>query len=154
MECEICGRTIERVIPVRIEGTLMRTCQACSRFGVRETEKRRKGPPKAGGYGGKISLPKVEFVEDYPEVIKKGREGKGLTQDEMGNLINERASVISRLEAGRMVPDLKLARKLERILGVEILGEEGEERPKAPRSAKRELTLGDVVTMKEKGDQK
>jgi putative transcription factor len=65
----------------------------------------------------------VELVDDYSSKVRKNRERLGLTQDQLGAKINEKGSVISRIESGHMEPDLKMAKKLERFLGVTFLEE-------------------------------
>ena len=39
----------------------------------------------------------------------------------MGKKINERVSVINRIESGKMTPDTKLTRKLEKALNIKLL---------------------------------
>ncbi|HZW54773.1 MAG TPA: multiprotein bridging factor aMBF1 [Nitrososphaerales archaeon] len=66
--------------------------------------------------------------EDYSKVIKNARELLGITQEELGHKINEKPSVISHLETGRMKPDDALARKLEHFLKIQLfIPEEQEE---------------------------
>ncbi len=156
MECEICGKTIERAIPVRIEGTIMKVCGSCARFGVQVEEKKvftrsifRK--PSIGivtTAAGETA--EAELFDDYPSIVKAARERKGLTQEQLGKLINERESVIIRIEGGKMKPYTKLVHKLEQALGVEITGKVEGEKVSAPKPAKKELTLGDVVEIKKK----
>jgi putative transcription factor len=125
MNCEICGREISGdPLVVRIEGSRVNTCRACARLGerisgmsgkqVRGTT-RRKPSVKAE----KI----VEVVDDYANLVRKNREKKGITQDQLGAKINEKGSVISRIESGHMEPDLKVAKKLERFFSITLLEE-------------------------------
>jgi putative transcription factor len=65
----------------------------------------------------------VEIVDDYSSKVRKNRERLGLTQDQLGSKVNEKGSVISRIESGHMEPDLKMAKKLGRFLGISLLEE-------------------------------
>ncbi|MEE8167822.1 MAG: multiprotein bridging factor aMBF1 [Candidatus Hydrothermarchaeales archaeon] len=152
MECEICGKSIERAVSVKIEGTLMRTCGACSKLGELK-EERKSFIPRSKTFKRPVAVDakaEVDFVEGYPELIRCAREKRNLTQEELGKLINERASVIARLEAGRMMPDLKLTKKLERVLGIKILDKSEAEPVKAGEATRGELTIGDVIKIKKK----
>lgn len=125
MRCEICGKEIEgEPLKVRVEGAIMYTCRNCARFGVRvgplhETVQRmRKSGYKQRSWLGKEE--EKEIIEDYYKVIKIARERLGLTQAQLGRAINEKTSVITRLESRGLVPDNALAKKLERALKIRL----------------------------------
>lgn len=156
MECEICGKAIERALRVKIEGTIMRVCESCARFG-QQVEEKRFIPRTAfrRPMGGVVTtIPREEaaldLLDDYPGIIRRERERRGLTQEQLGRLVNERESVIVRIESGKMKPDEKLIRKLEQALRVKITGKVEGEKVSAPKPSKTELTLGDVVEIKKK----
>ena len=89
-----------------------------------------------------------ELVADMAQRIRRAREARGWKQADLGAKINERVSVIAKVEAGAMRPDDVLARKLERALGVRL-------KEKVPTAAVRKetpkgaLTLGDLVNFEE-----
>jgi len=167
--CEVCGREITGPAYVAmIEGAELIVCGECVRYarwfrrlkrGERAVERlqaragvRRPLMARAvrPGVPTRISeLEKLEVVEDYGERVRRAREARGLTQEELGQLIGEKASVISRIESGKMVPDIALARKLEHALGIELLTRASEE--VKVRAAKPPpvpaLTLGDILAM-------
>jgi putative transcription factor len=125
MNCEICGREITRgAVSVKIEGSMMRTCSACARHGERVVTKR---PPSKNRPAPKKHVVRpektVEIVDDYSSKVRRNRERLGLTQDQLGSRLNEKGSVISRIESGHMTPDLKMAKKLGRFLGITLLEE-------------------------------
>lgn len=128
MNCEICGREIiGEARAVKIEGTLMMTCRACSGLGERIVMRKQKAQTRGTS---RISTPRteraervVDVVESYAKIIRQNREKAGLTQEQLGAKINEKGSVISRLESGQMKPDMKVARKLERFFGIKLFEE-------------------------------
>jgi putative transcription factor len=63
----------------------------------------------------------LEVRRDYAKVLREAREKMGLTQEELGKKINEKASVISHLEGGKLKPDIALARKLEHFFKIKLL---------------------------------
>jgi putative transcription factor len=155
MRCEICGKNIiGNPVKTKIESTLMNTCKECSKFGKiqKEPPKPRISSRRASNQPRRVyksSKPTYEVVEDYSKVIREGREKKGWSREELGAKINEKVSVVNRLESGRMVPDLKLARKIERILKV-ILLEKTDDTALEDMGDKdvRGATIGDIARIK------
>ncbi len=137
MQCEICGKQINNGIKIKIEGSEMSVCGKCSELGTRvkenKTEKREttssktkvkttktssKGSESKSGSGFYEEM--GELVEDYPKRIQRAREKKDLKQDELAQKINEKSSLISKLEKGSKLPEEKVVSKLERFLGIEL----------------------------------
>lgn len=116
------------MVSVRIEGTLMKACRRCAYHGERVfTKPRASNKPSVAKtpYISTRSSEKVlDLVEDYARVVRENREAKGLTQDQLGSKINEKGSVISRIESGHMHPNIKVARKLEKFFKIELLEEQ------------------------------
>ncbi|MEE9612690.1 MAG: multiprotein bridging factor aMBF1 [Desulfatiglandales bacterium] len=157
MECELCGRDVENRLSMKIEGTVMEVCSGCARYG--EKTKDKKTAPHAPSWQRPMrktagAPPKdfttTELFDDYPTIIREARERKGLTQEKLGKLLNERVSVINRIESGKMRPAEKLIRKLEDTLNVKIAGKVESEKVSSQSTAKKDLTLGDIVEIKRK----
>jgi len=166
LQCEVCGRRIiGKPYKAIIEGAKMVVCGECSKLGsIRwETEtapkKVLKKPAKPTGI--KLlptkPLPKtltehpLELIENFGVHVRKAREGMGLSYEELGRKIGEKVSVLKKIESGKMVPEVKLARKLEHILRVKLLAPDIE--PKITQkgvSPRREITLGDIVNLKKR----
>ena len=89
------------------------------------------------------------LVSDFHVRIRRAREKLLWTPEDLGKKINEKKSVILKLEGGQMHPDDTLVRKLERTLNIKL-----KERPtmaSAPKSAvARGLTLGDFIRVEKK----
>jgi putative transcription factor len=130
MNCEVCGREIlGEAFSVKIEGTLMRTCRPCARFGKRAIVRGQRARPRQTHRTPQHSTVRKEreagsitdTVENYSKIIRERREKAGLTQEQLGAKINEKGSVIARLESGHMKPDIKVAKKLERLFEIKLL---------------------------------
>lgn len=149
MRCEICGKkVVGRPFRVKIEGSIMQTCKECSKFG-----KIQKEPPKPVKRSTPRRIhyrePTNEVLEDYNNVIRLAREKLGWSRENLGEKVNEKVSVISRIEMGRMVPDIKLAKKLEKILGVTLIEEvENENLDDKDHHRFKGATIGDVAFIK------
>ena len=94
-----------------------------------------------------------EMAEDYGEIIRQAREKLGLSVEDLGMKINEKASVLRKIEIGKILPDNLLASKLERIMKIKLLSLVSEEKTPQdiPKTISRELTLGDLMPSKQKG---
>ncbi len=93
-------------------------------------------------------LPPVEeetvLVDNYGKLIIGARKKKNLTREEFAKKINEKESVIRRVESEEMGPDDALTEKIERFFEIK-LRKTYEKRPIEKKQIKGKLTLGDVV---------
>ena len=138
MICEVCGKEIEgKVYKTKIEGSVMDTCDECSKLGTVQKEPpkpttvkksndfERKAPVRPRKRSRDVYTREEEIteeiVEDFAEICRKGREFKGWSREELGKQIQEKVSVIKKIESGKMVPDIKLAQKIESKLNIRII---------------------------------
>ncbi|WP_407414365.1 multiprotein bridging factor aMBF1 [Methanobrevibacter sp.] len=161
MECEICGKPVSETNPTRakIEGSVMVVCKECAKLG-----KIQKAPPKPkfqqNKKGKKTAQPKRnyrnddptdELIEDYNIAVRNAREAKNWSREDLGKKINERVSVINRIESGKMTPDNKLTKKLEKALNITLLESIGnEDLNQFINNSSGERTLGNIVKIKRK----
>jgi putative transcription factor len=129
--CEICGNPIKSIPnSVEIDGAILRVCGSCAKLGR---------PVKAASVGiaqfapARVAMKHIANVEadyevdpDYYLLIREAREKMGLTQDELGKLINEKPSVIRLIETRKLKPDLMVTRKLMHQLKINLLVPESE----------------------------
>ena len=150
MRCEICGKkVIGRPIRVKIESSIMQTCKECSKFGKVQKEPPRPIKQRTAPRRPRYREPSYEVVEDFNTVIRQAREKQKWSREDLAVKVNEKASVINRIESGRMVPDIKLARKLEKILKVTLLEKTEEATAEETGSQRvRGATIGDIAFIK------
>jgi len=94
-------------------------------------------------------LEDVEIVEDYSERIRRAREEMGFTREILARMVGEKESVIKKIEDGKLVPTIDLARKLERVLKINLLEASSEEYYLEEGEEEYALTLGDIVEFKD-----
>ena len=82
---------------------------------------------------------------DFAAIIKEARETRKLTREQLAKRINEKVSVIERVEKG-MRPDERLRKKLENALNIDMSYEEEKVRL-APQKSE-EYTLGDAAQIR------
>ena len=168
MECEICGKPIEgRPIRTKIDGSVLEVCKDCSKYGrvQRDTPLERKfvSRDKKGNPQNKNKVqskrqnvqkrprdePMDELVEDFNLIVRKARESKGWTREELGAKIYEKVSVINRIESGKMEPDARLAKKLEKTLNITLIEKYDDmDLESFKSSASGPNTLGSIVKIK------
>lgn len=147
MECEICGKKEARM-KCQIEDSKMLVCLKCSRYG-RIISEIKEEKPKKREVKKIIKEPEEEtIVPGFAQLIRKGREEKGLKQEDLAKKINEKASVIHKIEVGELIPPLKLAEKLERFLKIKLIIRSQSEVIKEEEKEEG-LTIGDIVKVKE-----
>jgi len=163
--CEMCGKAVERRLAkiVYVEGAKLTLCPSCH---ARVSSKLISETPKTP-VGGKQSLTTIErrgskpkevikeeyeVVEDYAERIRRAREALGWTQKVLAEAVKESENVIKRLESGKLVPTIDLARRLEKVLNIKLLEPVVDEYLHGGATDKivKELTLGDVVNVRSK----
>ena len=90
-----------------------------------------------------------ELLEDYNTIVRQAREKKKWSREDFGAKINEKVSVVTRIETGHMPPDIKLARKIEKIMGIVLLEKvedtSGEE---FKAGSLKGSTIGDIARIK------
>lgn len=158
----MCGREA----PLRtatIEGTRMSVCPSCVKFGVEvaghqaevtgrsrvtqalEDRAARQRPKDI------FQASETDIVDDFGKRIREGRQRKGLTQEELARKLNERQSILSKVEAGTQRPTEDLARRLQRELGITLFEKvAAEDAGPAPRSVGSGFTLGDLIKREKK----
>ncbi|MBI4016163.1 MAG: TIGR00270 family protein [Candidatus Aenigmarchaeota archaeon] len=142
MGCELCGKE-ELLFKAIVEGTLMQVCKNCGKFGkifaAPVSQQNKKAQQKTEQV--------FDVVDDFAQKIKKAREKTGKTQKEFSMELNEKESLIAKLETGTAKPSIQLAQKLEKLLGIKLV-EEQMEGTVEKRQKTGVLTIGDIIKTK------
>lgn len=143
MLCEMCGEEVESTSRVRVEGSVLRLCSECARFGTvldppavpatvnvpgRPMRTPRVAPVRSASQRGEerdlfSEMPELELAADWPKRIRGAREARQWTPEDLGKRLNEKKSVVLKLESGSFRPPDALVRKLEHMLGVRLRAE-------------------------------
>jgi len=84
------------------------------------------------------------FIDNYGKKIIEARKSMNLTREEFAKKINEKESIIKRVEHEDMRPNEALTKKIERFLNISLT-ETYERKKITSKPAKGKLTLGDIV---------
>ena len=168
MQCEVCGRQISgKPFKSIIEGARLVVCSDCATLGSISWELK---TPKAATPTVRVPKPlrqrakvltkppsplepSLELVEDFGSRIRQAREAHGLSHEDLGRRINEKISLLKKLENQKMTPDNKLAEKLQYALKIKLLVPMKEEKlPKGLLTSvppSKTITFGDLMKNKE-----
>jgi putative transcription factor len=177
VQCEMCGAETSTPKTVKIEGAELDVCDSCADFGTEvRTQESSQTSTKystssgsdssssgsassggaSGGGGGSGRRRRDMFDEmdevaaDYDQRIRQARESAGLSQEDLAGELNEKASLIRKLERGDMLPSDSVQKKLERKLEISLSeGGTSEDTEWEGGSSTGSYTLGDVVTRKD-----
>jgi putative transcription factor len=176
VQCEMCGTETSTPKTVKIEGAELDVCDSCAEFGteVRTQESSQtstkystsassdssasSGSGSSGGSSGGGGSRRRrdmfdemdEVASDYDQRIRQARESAGLSQEDLAGELNEKASLIRKLERGDMLPSDSVQKKLERKLDISLSeGGESEDTEWEGGASTGSYTLGDVVTRKD-----
>jgi len=148
MVCDMCGSE-GKLYSTIIEGSELKVCHECSKYGkvigiVKEETVELKRAASAAPEKEIIEV----VVEDFADRIKKRRERLGLTQKGFAKKLNEKVSVIHKIESGTFIPQLELTKKLEKFLQIKLFEQHEEEHKKTAKAETGTFTLGDFIKKK------
>lgn len=165
-DCPICGGKIwGRGQKVLIEGAKITVCQSCAHLGKKIITKTKKSDieklaikkprinkSKQSFKSSRNLEPSIEIISDYSKRIRNVRTQKNLTQEQFAQKLNEKPSLIRRIESGKVEPNLKLAKKIEEVYNIQILKATDEIRVNTKKYLKKSSTtsMGDIAFIKKK----
>jgi len=134
--CELCGQKVIDENSVLIDGIVFNVCRGCSKRGKpytapipisksKATSSYMTGPRTTSNKNTK-AMRKIEMTDntilnpEFAKLIREARMKKGLTHEQLGAQMNEKANLLRKLETGVLKPDELFAKKLQRFLGIQL----------------------------------
>ncbi|MFP4545844.1 MAG: multiprotein bridging factor aMBF1 [Methanomassiliicoccales archaeon] len=161
MICELCGKETDKGRTVYVEGSRLSVCPECARFGDSEgpakgetaakpeiaqrLEKRERRMRTKDVYRDEEPM---ELAEDYPQRVKSARVQKNWKQEDLAAKINEKKSVIHKIEGGDMRPNDSLVAKLEKELDIRLMEKVPMVQSETKKQSSKGMTLGDLIKIK------
>ena len=146
-DCDICGRPA--TTKAIVEGATLSVCARCVSYGreLCAPTIRRPNAPRP--------MVELEVIEGYGRTVRQARERAGLTRMELARKLFIVENVLERIESEHLKPNEAVAKKLEKELGITLLGSRDEDKPQAKsfssgQPSGRGLTLADLVEIKKK----
>jgi putative transcription factor len=144
--CELCGKSTDKLYKVYIEGTILSVCKDCLKYGklVDENENIIKE--------NKLKIKEIvgEVIdENYNKILIKYREEHKLKQEDMAKLLGIKESLYKSIENKKIIPDINLAKKIEKTLGIKITKKEVLTEKINNKDNKNYITVGDILEFEE-----
>lgn len=174
-QCEMCGAEKASLTTTKVEGAELQLCDDCKEFGTEvrtrdssssstkystssssgksSSSSSTSGSSSSGG-GSRSRRRDMfddmdEIAADYDARIREARESRGLSQEELANDLNEKTSLIRKLERGDVLPSDSVRKKLERKFEFSLVeGADADDSDWSSGSGTT-TTLGDVVKRKD-----
>jgi len=144
--CELCGKSTDRLYKVYIEGAILNVCKDCLKYGKLIDE---------GGNIIKENKLKIKEIvgevidENYNKILIKYREEHKLKQEDMAKLLGIKESLYKSIENKKIIPDINLAKKIEKTLGIKITKREVLTEKINNRGNRNYITVGDILEFEE-----
>ncbi|SDK69402.1 MULTISPECIES: multiprotein bridging factor aMBF1 [Natronorubrum] len=181
VQCEMCGAETSSPKTIKVEGAKLDVCSNCTDFGTevkqpsstssssKYSTSSSSSSSSSGGSSGSGSGSTAsggssssqrrndmfddmdELATDYDDLVRNAREGKGLSQSDLANELNEKASLIRKIERGDTLPSDQVQSKLEDFLEINLNAQGGssDDTEWSGGSSSGSYTLGDVVKRKD-----
>src|SRR5271155_5374698 len=144
MLCEMCGNEVETTSRIRVEGTILALCPACSKFGTivdpppaAAPTSVRTAPRSSAALGSPatrgvrtgrrleerdlyVEIGELEPAPAWPRRVRLAREAVAWTPEDLAKKLNEKKSVVLKLESGGFHPPDQLVRKIEHLLKIRL----------------------------------
>lgn len=155
MQCDMCGKETG-LIHALIEGSELDVCETCIKFGKPMPRPRkieivpRLAPKSLPRPVLKSNSPQyyLAVADNYADIIRQKRDSLGLKQEDLAKLINEKSSLLQKVESNHFKPNLPLARKLESFLKIKLIEQKEEEDVKADNRKSDGMTIGDLIQIR------
>ena len=129
--CELCGRQAAEKKKIIVDGTVFNVCIACSKHGKpyvpaqvpssSSATKKKKPVAKIQQQKKIITMVDETMIDpDFARLIREARMKMGLTHEQLGMKMSEKAQTLKKFETGALKPDELFAKKLERYLGIKL----------------------------------
>jgi len=145
MLCEMCGKEVPMTSRVRLEHSVLALCPDCAKFGTPLDPVPSPTPAESGGrstfrpgvVAGRATgtrrrleerdlyqeIGEMELAPDWTKRIRVAREALQWTPEVLGQKLNEKKSLVLKIESGNFRPPDALVRKIEHILKVRLRAE-------------------------------
>lgn len=144
-KCEICGEEVDSTVKAKIEGAVMQVCNSCAELGEKVEKKQKKRKKKKTTRRTNTDT----LAQDYGNRVRGAREDREQSIQELADQLNEKTSVIKKVEREELKPDKSLAGKLSKELDITLyVNPEVTSYDDTSDSDSRKATLGDVADVK------
>ena len=122
---------------------MLNVCKECGRFGTvisAHVVTTKAFEPR--------NMPEEFISEDCAGMVRVRREQLGLRQEELGQKVGEKVSIIQKIESGSFSPTLAVAKKIEQVLRIKLVEVKiGYESSGEKKKFAEQFTIGDKIRL-------
>ncbi len=150
--CDMCGKGVGVLKRAKIEGAALDVCDSCAEKGeiIRTPYSARRGSRRSVQPAREVKVIEDEVVAGYGKIIHNARKRHEWDVKKLSEVLHAKESLMHKIEAGKIKPDLSFAHKIEHALGVKLVEkveDDGDEvRSDSTRSGG--MTLADFIKVK------
>jgi putative transcription factor len=122
-ECEICGTRAKDIYIVDVESVELRVCTKCAK-GKKIVAKAVDSQALTKKMATKRKDDEPQLVENYGTLIHNARESMKLPIKVLAEMINEKETLLLRVEQQKTLPSVALTKKLEKALSIKLAEQE------------------------------
>ena len=157
MLCDLCGKQGE-LFKAKVEESVLTVCKNCSKYGkvlgyAASFAQKGSQPTKSTMQAAQkpvINEPEEFILANYSELIRTKRQQLKLNQEDFAKLLNEKLSILHKIETSNFEMNIDQAKKFEKILHIKLVEVFKEPDMKIQEQKKQGFTLGDFIKIKEK----
>ena len=147
-DCELCGKSTKSVYVVNVEDVELRVCASCAQ-GKKVIEK----PSYAQAVVRTSTRPKrdedQQLIENYGDAMRRAREQMKLPLKVLAEMLNEKETLLARIEQQGTLPTVELTKKIEKALGIKLVANAENQDSGSKSGVRKEgATLGEFVNRK------
>lgn len=122
MICELCGAKVKKLYKVYIEGSILNVCEKCKKYGKPVDE--RGNIIEKTNLNKDLKISEETIDPNYYKILREYRIKNNLKQEDVAKLLNIKESLYKSIEEGKIIPNIDLAKKIEKVLKIKIINKE------------------------------
>ena len=151
-DCELCGNPTGDIYVVNVEDVELRVCAKCAKG--KKVLSTQSDASKKKQYGQRFSMPQKKKEEDQPLIegygnaIRSAREKMQIPLPVLAEMLNEKETLLLRIEQEQTLPPISLTKKLEKALKIKLIDDSVATETGGSRGNTDKVTLGDFIVKK------
>ncbi|MDE1869005.1 MAG: TIGR00270 family protein [Candidatus Micrarchaeota archaeon] len=151
-DCELCGNPTQDIYVVSVEDVELRVCAKCAKgkkvISTQSDASKKKTRAPRFAMPQKKKEEDQSLVENYGAVMREARERMQIPLPVLAEMLNEKETLLLRIEQQQTLPPIALTKKLEKALKIKLIDESVDTEAHTSRGGGDKVTLGDFIVKK------
>lgn len=151
-DCELCGNPTGDIYVVSVEDVELRVCAKCAKgkkvITVQSDSNKKKPQAQRSFMPQRKKEEDQSLIENYGTAIRNAREKMQLPLPVLAEMLNEKETLLLRIEQQQTLPPIALTKKLEKALKIKLIDESVDTEANSGGRSGDKVTLGDFILKK------